>query len=417
MCFAPVAEILWRRKRLGSIVKSKTIIEMDRISPQDWQGGAPQKRHRVFFFIVLALLLLGGAWYFSIDPRQDHKKVSQAIQRYGTITVGDVDFLERSRELESALQGSSLPREREGTVKILLAGSLSEIDREKSFGILREVIESEDYPNTIKAQAINFLMDAIELDFIEPDLLRARVFQGKKLAELLSGASGDEKIAIRKLNEWAQELNPTAIASYRLAKWYAEELYAHPSLPLKEKGVLQQKIREFLNVGDDLFDQSGEATAITRRGQAFEMKARAIHMSGGDQKEAERYFTLAQEEYSRQPQTIFQIVYGAYTKIYYAAFLAREYGDSKALAVQLLLRQINNYLLTSQKSQNRNVRFVSFLTAARDSQENGYPAPDFDRDDIERIGALYPDFKATVDKLDLKEYVKGHPLENEIKAL
>jgi len=380
--------------------------------------------------IVFVSATLGAYFYWHYQEKQKElqlgrDKHSKILQEYAMLNADSVDFLKTSQEFEEIF--ARHPRAfdskmSEGMSKIAWADSLSVIDREKGTEILKSIAIDSEYPNSIRAKSINYIINDFELDFIGPDFAAQQIFKGEFFENFLLDSNGDVELAIRKLNEWSNALYPNIIASYRIAKWYAaqiykSEVYKNPILAEAKMAEFRDKMNEHVAIGDDLLRRHGNTTQPRIQGLAYELKARIIYLSGGDKEGAEELFLMAKEAYNLPPQSIFQRVYLSRSGLYYASFLIRNYGASRAEDIRALLEGYYDYYAVFQEPRKRGVRQVSFLIAARDSTSLDYPAVDFNKTDIEMIKKIYPEFGAIIDKLNLLEYAKDHPLEKQIRQI
>jgi len=375
---------------------------------------SPTNKRKSLVIALLAALILvvgiGGTIFYYNKPEQ---KASRIQEKFFSTTPQNVDFFTTAKNMANFLENSSsfISPETEGEIKVLLGNSLSETDRQRGTELLKEVARNPKYSNAVRVRALTYIADHYGLDFTDQNFAKEVTFIGDSFGNLLSESGGDVGLAMRKLNEWSNTLLPNLTATYRIALWYAEEVYKNKSLSLEEKAVLLKQMDTYLAEGDKIFEKVKDTHAPVRIAMAYALKARAVYLSGGDTSEADNLFQLAMKEYRRQPFTIFQLIYLTSDSMYYAAFLARQSGQTQGPNVTNLLQPVYTYLAAPQVPEKRNVRFVSFLTAARDSKTADYPAPDFNGTDIENIGKAYPEFGQLVDKLDLREYVKGHPAE------
>lgn len=354
--------------------------------------------------LVLLLLSVGTIWYWrSYRPHLIQREASREYQAiaedYYAMTPANADFhqtTERSEVLLSRYGGVLSPAE-EGTAKIVLASSITTGDRTRMVSMLKEVVRDQKYPPNLRALAINLIIDDYEINFTDSLFAKREIFSDGDFMKAFNDASGDEALAIRKLNEWSLTFLPSAIPNYRIAKWYAEQLHQKAILPEIEKATLRQKIDEYLAAGDQLVSVVAPAQ---RTGLAYELKARTVALSGGTREEAERFFKLAMETYQRPPQTVFQLLYLRRSSLFYAAFLARNYGMLRASDIQALLKPHYELLSTPQGRVQR-PRLVAFLITARDLNNARFPALDFNQSDIEQLRKIYPEFGKVVEALTL----------------
>lgn len=370
----------------------------------------PRKLAIIVLLSVLILAIGGAIFYYYNQPEQ---RASRIQENFFSTTSKNANFFTTAKDMENLLKdaSSSLSLETEAEVKTLLGDSLSETDRRRGTELLKEVARNLRYSNSIRVRALTYIADHYELDFTDSNFAKDVTFTGENFANLISESGGDVGLAMRKLNEWSNALLPNLTANYRIALWYAEEIYKNAPLPPDKKKSLFEQMNIHLAEGDRILEQVKTTHSPVRLAIAYALKGRIIYLSGGDKAEANKFFQLAMKEYGRPPVTIFQAVHYGYDSLYYAVFLERQFGQKYNQDIIKLLRQEYMYLSTPQRPEKRNIRFVSFLIAARDSKAPDYPAPDFTKTDIENIGKIYPEFGKLINKLNLREYVNGHPAE------
>lgn len=369
--------------------------------------------------IVLLAVLVGGLFFYKTYRVQKaaYDAYQKTVANYKALKPGATDFVSVGSEFEAILgqYPGVLSKRDESIAKIMLADSLSEVDRKRGTDILKSVARDESYPADKRANAILFIVNDYELDFIDRNFAEREIFSGPVFEDFLREANGNVELAIRKLNEWAIDIFPNEIIGrYRVAKWYAAELYKNPDMPELQRAEFLGQVNRYLAAGDQLLERYRDLIPIQRQGLAYELKARSIYLSGGPISEAEQFFKLAIETYRQPPQSIFQRVYITRSSLYYASFLALSYGRVRADDIRAILKYYYDYLVTQHSPLERNVRLVSFLIAARDSDSIDYPAVDFNNNDLQRLYQFYPELEPVIDSLKLKEYIKGHPLEQQL---
>lgn len=365
------------------------------------------QKKNILILLVLLFVIIGAFFYYlSYRPaalrREATRQYRKILQDYYVTSTSGEDFLKTADRIEKLLtdhQGN-LSLEEEGYAKIVLGFSTTIKDRALGINILKEVIQNEPYPPAVRAFAINTLVDDYELNFTDRDFAKNVTFAGS-LEDVFIRAGKDEKVAIRLLNEQSAALSPNVIAHYRVALWYASELYKRRPVSGQGKNELEQKMKDALAAGDPLLS---EQSRVHRQGLSYALKARAWYLAGEDKNEVEKLFNLAEEKLMQPPLGMFQIIYMTHPGFYHGAFLARAFGESRKEEIRALLKEYYDYFITPQPRERRNIRFASFLVAARDSKDADYPAPDFNREDIKRISALYPELGAVIQGLDLEKY-------------
>lgn len=378
-------------------------------------------KSRKLSYVVIgaaAVCLIGGAglYYYTRPEQQAERRYKYIKEDFFSTVPEKANFIEKSNAMNDFLNQSSsfLDPEEEAEVKTLLADSLSEINRPRATELLKEVSHDTRYPTEMRVRALTYLADHYELDFTDPGFAITTLFTGDEFGKLLSDAGGNVEHAMRKLNESSNNLRPNLTANYRIALSYAREVYATSTSSDQKKNFLE-KMNFYIAEGNRIFDQVKDTYAPVRLAIGYGLKARALHLSGGNSGEVDKLFRLALKEYDRPPITIFQTVHRSYDVFYYAAFLLRTNGDLNAERVKKLLQPYYVYLSMPQPTEKRNIRLVSFLVAAHDSVSNSYPAEDFTQADVQNISTVYTEFGKLVRNLNLREYSKGHPAEQYIK--
>ena len=341
---------------------------------------------------------------------QQHQQI---INSFNSMTVENVDFKKIADELGALLKDpriNNLDLQKIAQLKIAYADSLSENEPLERLLVLKEVAVDSRYPNHLRSKAINFIVDDYEL---APDYEFAQkyIFIGEPFKNFLQG--DDIELAIRRLNEWSDEVSPNVIANYRIAKWYASQIYQNQQLSLQNKNQLLSEMHKRLKKADELFIRHKNTTPNGRIGLAYELKARTIYMAGepGYKEKTEEFFDKSINALEAPPNSIFQLVYLNRAALYYLAFLAREYDDTQAERIRRHLKFFSDYLETPQEPRLRNTRLVKFLIAARDSTDPKYPFPDFNREDIKNLSKIDERFGKIIENLNYLEYIKGHPIE------
>jgi len=396
------------------------------------QMPATKKYLKLFAAALLAVLaLVASLVYFSPERKlvryvetgftqvAEEVNKNEVFQNYAQLDRETVDYVEEHRKLEEEAKKIedqfSLGA---GVLKVMLYDSLSELDRKKNTEGLKEIANEVKYPPIIRSLAINFLVGNYELDFIEkPNYPRDLLFIGENFGNLLTEAHDDVELAIRRLNERSYEIFPNPLSAYRIAKWYAGELYKNPDASPEQKKSLVDTMNRYVYEGDTLFDTIGKQnnilTPIQMIGLMYELKARINHLSGGEAEETRKLFERSIAALRTPPVTAHQIVYMERATMYYHSFLMRENMVSSEY-IQNNFRTRYDYLTNEQEPRKRNVRYISRLIAARDSTRADYPFLDFNRADIENINKFDPEFGKIIANLDLRKYVQGYPIESSL---
>ena len=366
--------------------------------------------------LVAVLVLAGGFLYYGqkwYAEKRDtfRKEASKSYQKvYIETHIPGKDFnsirkvVKDWEELFSKYAGGLSPHE-EGEAKIVWSVALWIVNRGKAVALLKEVALNKSYPDRVRAHAVGGLVTNYELDFTDPDFAKSEIFKGEEFEKILVEAKGDESLAVRKLSEWSDSLNPNVISRYRIARWYAQQLYLKNFTDETQKAEFSRKADEYLLAGDDLMLQYYALIFPALRGYAYHLKARTLYLSEADPKEVEAAFENALKEYLLPPNNFYRKRYYTYTSFYYSAFLARTYGASRKEKVRELLRPVHEFL--TSPGAEVGVLPINFLVAARDSQNDNYPYPEFNGKDLEKIKKIFPEFGKTVDGLKKLNYNGG----------
>lgn len=385
------------------------------------------KKNKITIIVISGVLILGltilGFYFLSptISENRDLKKFedlqqsSGLIGEYHAMNSNTVDFVALGKKLNESVE--KIKQEdysfEEGALKIMAADSLSEVDRKKGTALLKSVAKEERYPSFIRATAIQFIINDYELDFIDREFPKKEIFTGPDFEKFLKDENGNIELAIRKLSEHSFSIFPTATAAHRIGKWYASQL-SIGGLSQTEQNEFKKKVQEYLVLGDKLLNERKNILSPKLRGLNYELRARILDLSGGNKDEVKTLFEKSLAAYLEPPMNIFQTVYIARSNLYYAAFLMR--NNKSAREIFQILESHYQYFVSPQPPQKRNIRLVSFLIAARDATEPNFPYPDFSRTDIENIKKFHPPFGEIITSLNLKEYIKGTPLEEKIPS-
>ncbi|MDP1629065.1 MAG: hypothetical protein Q8L57_00435, partial [bacterium] len=286
-------------------------------------------RKKIVFAILFSLLLIfsvGGVfYYFQYSERKNQQlflqQYKQAINTYTSMTLENVDFKKTADELGALLKDSrisGLDLRKIGRLKIDYADSLSEIDLIEGTSVLKEVAADLRYPNNIRYTAINYIINDYEL---APDYEFAKkyIFTGEPYKNFLQ--DDDIELVIRRLNEWSDEILPNVIANYRIAKWYASQIYQNPYLSSLQRAEVLEAMNDRLNKADELFSQYKNIMSNRSIGLAYELKARTIYMAGvpGYKEKTEELFNESFKSLNAPnapPYSIYQRVYFMRFRLY-----------------------------------------------------------------------------------------------------
>jgi len=358
---------------------------------------------------VLLLISIGGGFFYYLSSekhKQADQKTQSAMTAYGKTLAPEANFYVQSQEFRKLLVESSelLSFDNRCKLKTFFADSMSGFGRDEAVGLLKEVILDTNCSARLRVMAVNFLIN--DHDF-EPDydLAKNRTFTGNVFAGFI--ADNDFELAFRRLNEWTIELFPNMLSHYRIARWYAWEIEKKPEMTKIKEDEYMAAVDKHLSYGDLLFDRRVNTLDNKNKGHVFEIKA-TIFYALNDLDRAEEFFKKALEAYNVPPITVFQRTYYKRAKSFYAAFLARNYGETRAKEVRNMLEPTFelDFLNSSLKPNFRDPRRVQLFIMARDSQQPYFPYPNFNRTDIESFYKIYPESRAVIEGLNYAEYAK-----------
>lgn len=367
---------------------------------------------RSILTLLILVVIAGGLFYYyrriSLAPEVALREYQKVKEEVVGMTLGDVNFYTAREKLDTFTKqyGGNLPPQEKGLVQLLSGRVLSTTDHLAAVRLFKKIIDSDQYPKDIRALAINLLMEDYEINFVDRNAYEKELFTGDNWAATLSNSGGDVTLAIRKLNEQSVLLAPNAIANYRIALWFASELHKSPPLSENTRKQFLEKIQEHLVAGDQFLSLPSPKE---RKGMAYLLKARALHLAGEDKERVDELFRSSLDSYY-QSKDIFSIIFSVFSSFYYAAFLDRNYGTSRTDDIRSVLQLSYGFLEKPRGTGGRGVRLISFLTAARDSQDENYPYPDFNRTDLLKIGEVYPKLGSIINNLNLMKYIQGQNL-------
>jgi len=364
-------------------------------------------RKNLAFVLSFAFLLLGTVfvvWKFDIVTQIDRKiRASQELRtatrasRYVLNTLEPSEIKKAIPELEKILENPTSP-EIEAASRVLLGLAYiygSDRDAVTGIEILKDVAVRNNYPKVQRAIAVQYIAEVA--GSYPEDFAKQHVFVGQPFESFYK--NGNFSVALRKLDEWADELFPIAVPNYRIAHWYAEQLMRNKINPYlsqpKEKqyfAILKQRLER----ADALFKKvpmnSWNQDRLLR---SYLLRARTLGklylINGGDavKSEAEKYFQLALEVNNKHfaPKGL-----GMAAPFHYAAFLA-ETASNNQVDIKDKIKSLLEPIYGAPRDRNR--AFFSFLEREKEDAHAGH----YHRREIILLANIDPRFKALLKNL------------------
>lgn len=330
-----------------------------------------------YFIIALAVLIviLGGlVYYFYLKP-------AKFDFRQAYIETQNLHYQGREQEAVKMLEDKVIPnapdKRWEAIVKITLAASYFNIDFQKGISLFKEIAANESYPGFQRAYAVFYMANILILDDRGPNPLADAIFSGEPYASFLTSSVPRPKasqifVGGRRLYQYASSFYSLPASEYRIAEWYAKTaLHAvnnpeYPPLRSVSSKIADAKIH--LQKGDDAFianlilNDTDKGYAQWVKGETLAMLAEVEKDSSYNQA-AETAFkeSLNFLKTNTEPNTQYKNSLFLWANFYYAVFLERAYGNSRANDIKTLTASINE-LISKPKGEGGPLGFVRYLT-------------------------------------------------------
>ncbi len=322
-----------------------------------------------FISIVFLLGIVFIAWKFNVISQIGQKiRISQELRtvhkasNYVINTLEPTEISKGIPELEKILNNpTTIKIEAEARVLLGLAYVYgSDKDVVAGIKILKDVAVNNNYPKVQRAIAVQHITEII--DSYPESFAKQYVFVGQPFESFYKNENFG--VALRNLDEWADELYPIAVPNYRIAHWYAERLIRNKINPYLSKSKEKQYfdiLKQRLERADALFktvpmDEWNQDRLLL----CYLLKARILEklyfVNGGDKmkNDARNYFQLALDVNNKyfSPKGI-----GLTTPFHYAAFLSETSSGNQAD-----IDKIKSFLEPIYSaSRDKNSGFFSFL--------------------------------------------------------
>jgi tetratricopeptide (TPR) repeat protein len=269
------------------------------------------------------------------------RTVSDAYKQ-GDQLVYDQNYQEAIPVLEDALdEVNSFEQEAQVKYKIALAVDKTG-DEIKAINLMKEIVANPDYPNLIKAYAVEYIA---RIEFSgHQDGVYEEMFKGDPYQSFLD--PNDSNLSYRRMFDYASSFYPLSLSEARSAYWYAERINhiqnSEPDTP--ERAETIKKIKDiirlkFYNIDADVARESKYAPGSSRIVQALEWKAITAGrlFVGGDDSfgNPEQLFGQAFDALGGRDSND-----SAFISYQYAAFLANAYGHDRDEDIKRLLDKL-----------------------------------------------------------------------------
>ena len=184
---------------------------------------------KVLGLIVLIVVAIYIFWLFQKYQSQKEQERKESFNQSldASLSLLKSDSPDAISELEKTVNLSASEDERAASKVLLGAGYLFKKDIEnlkKGIMILKEVADDESYPPRYRTKAIMYIAGVYSFT-LDAEFAKSYIFSGGEPWEsFLKNGDGDVNIAVRGAYEWANSINPTALASYGISFWYADQL-------------------------------------------------------------------------------------------------------------------------------------------------------------------------------------------------
>lgn len=295
-------------------------------------------RKQVFLFTAGAILLamiFYSAYLFLYIPRQEEKEILRRQEFVDTLEIHSAGNLELSlqklREFNEGISEGTSTREN-AYIKFFIAINLfrrgAGDDWQEASQILKDIAGDASVAEDIRAFAVSYLVNQYS---ISQDMEVAKIiFSGNQFAAFLT--NNDYDLAVRKGNEFANSIFPTALFEYQIGRWYAEKL-REQKLDKELKTNYQKELKAAVDRGVAL-ESASEILPFGRHYVSYIYHIKALDLfslalAGGISfDEAENAFKKA---LSIEPETVNVewFNHALWLNYNYAVFLLQTKRDSK----------------------------------------------------------------------------------------
>ncbi len=306
-------------------------------------------------FILVCFGLIGVAWKESIERRSIEErdrimKSAEAVYDTGEATKAIALFRELIQESPNQKSDDTV------TMRLKLAESLftqdERLNQKEVIQIHKSIILDPEVSLNMRAIAVNDMLDYYHRNQ-DRNFAREVIFQGEVFGSFLK--EGDLNRAMLQAYQYSDSLHQTPISSLRIAGYTLLELRNNGAkLSKEEQGNLYSEVLKRTQQGEDLIQlvfTTENTYKKTKISAMYLLAARnradlanIAQTTKEDQKKlhaviAEHLFqqslkVLAPEDTSKL------YIFGLYTRLYHAAFLARVFGEARHEEIRALLEPV-----------------------------------------------------------------------------
>ena len=332
-----------------------------------------------FWSIVLAVVIVVGAlyagYYFSLD---DTDKIMRNKLLNGYASRESGDFESSNSYFTYVAETTNDPQIRAKAELALASNNGREIDdiqsRQIAIQKLKVIASDPNVSDPFRADAIN-RMGSLYYYGRDP-VIAKEIFSTEPYSSFLNEASGDISLAMRKLEEYSDDIDPTSMAELRIATWYSFALM-DKELTKQEKTDYAEKVISLVESSYKLFDaelKRGRHTTNTDKALFWHRRALnlgAIAVAGmsktpGEfEKSFEEVYKLDNPAIGDSGRLMHEFT--AYSHYYQAAFLYKIFGTSRIDDVRMHAQKIIDVFSSSPEPNL--VAFTVLMNTERDKPE------------------------------------------------
>ena len=383
-------------------VESKSIcmnpkISENNVSPTDLTPAEPQGvnlRSPLMIAGILVVVALSIWIFLSLRSKEMGPESSETLTTYraalkneefatGEALAKAGNFEAALGHFETALQNNtSQEAEPQIVYSLALAESMSFHDPERAIVLLKGLAENTSHSDFTRAYAIQQL----GLVFYRHGDVRLSelIFSGDPYSKFRD-EGGDDGLAYRRLFEYALSFAPLGQAQMRAANWYANELIrlskkeVLTSAELEQVSAYTERVRALL-AEVDLYVESNKTNELTGP-LVPDVIARKAQVLGNVYLSGDRTFLDPEKAYNFALGVVANQSAEPATRLNYAGFLARAYGEDRRAKIQSLL---SIFMEPSAQSEYKVLMNV-FAEAKNDTIGN--------KETIRLLGQIDSDFK------------------------
>lgn len=356
--------------------------------------------------LVTALLFKKNVLRNNVSDKQQEANINKEIVDVFDNGISGSDSSDYNpqkiiNEVENLMStGKNLSLGNRAFAKVILSELYRSSDYGKSVELLKEVISSDKYPAYYRALAIQGITD--NYYFITSDsYYENNFFVGDYLGKFIE--NGNIPLAFMRLNEFSDQLFPTAIANYRVALYLSERIASDSELNQKKSDF--EAAGKRIEKGDQLMKseisgQNGPALPYYMAAGDYMVKAQALEnllFNYPDNKNITAENVIEQYKESIriseiQPVNFYAITASFYSRFYYASFLSEIDSEKNSGTIIDELEPIIN-------NAANNKEFIVSYPIYRMLREQRVNQESQEGQAIDRLSKVDPDFKKLVEGL------------------